>query len=281
MKYLSRFCFFCFIMVNLSACHTTGHVKKTTRQINKAIAAKDSSAFVITKQSNADSVIMVNKSLDNLHQHFIDFKTFYARIKVQYEDNSKGKQPDIIAIVRIVKDSAIWISLSASILNFEVYRMLITKDSVILMNIHDKEVQYRSLDYLQDITEIPFDYSTLQNLLIGNPIFFENKIVSYKKTEAHILILTVGGYFKHLLTLSADNNLLLHSKLDDVDIARNRTADITYDDYENRDGFYFSTYREITVSEKNRLDIRFNFKQYEFNKDLSVSFKVPKNYTRK
>ena len=276
MKYFLTIGLIAFFMTVLPGCHTT----RPTRHIKKAIAAKDSSNIVvITKQSEVDSVILENKTLDNMHQHYIDFKTFNARIKVEYED-SKGRQPDIIAIVRILKDSAIWVSLTASLFNIEVYRMLITRDSVILMNTRQREVQYRSLDYLQDLTEIPFDYATLQNLLIGNPIFLNKKVVSYKKTGSHVLILTVGEIFKHLLTLSADNYLLLHSKLDDVDIARNRTADITYGEYESKDGFDFSTYREITVSEKNKLDIRLNFKQYEFNKELSVSFKVPKNYKR-
>ena len=70
-------------------------------------------------------------------------------------------------------------------------------------------------------------------------------------------------------------------RFDDVDVARNRTADITYSDFENKNGIQFSSYREITVSEKNKLDIRLNFKQYEFNKELSVSFNIPKNYKRK
>jgi len=43
----------------------------------------------------------------------------------------------------------------------------------------------------------------------------------------------------------------------------------------------FSTVRHITVSEKNKLDIRLQFKQVEFNKELSVYFSVPKNYLRK
>jgi hypothetical protein len=72
----------------------------------------------------------------------------------------------------------------------------------------------------------------------------------------------------------------MHSKLDDVDVARNRTADITYGDYENNNGVPFSTYREITVSEKNKLDIHLNFKQYEFNKDLPITFTIPSNYKR-
>ena len=252
---------------------------RTTKQINKVIAPKDSTVIIIPNTTIADSLKIIAETIEKLHSHYIDYKTFNAKIKVDYED-SKGKKPDILAVVRIIKDSAIWVSLSASILNVEVYRMLITKDSVILMNTREKEVQYRSLDYLQEVTQIPFDYKTIQDLLVGNPIFFDTTVVSFKKTDDKILMFTTGKFFKHLLTLSTDNTLLLHSKLDDVDVNRNRTADITYEDFENKNGIYFSTNREITVSEKNKLDIRLKYKQYEFNKELSVSLKVPKNYKR-
>ncbi len=256
---------------------------KTTRQINKVIAPKDSTAIVVVAHTptDIDSIVKLKKTVDNLNRNHIDFKTFNAKIKVEYQDN-KGKQPDITAIVRIVKDSAIWISLSATFLNIEVYRVLITKDSVVLLNKQDKEVQYRSLDYLQEVTEIPFDFKTVQDLIVGNPVFMDStQIISYKQTGDQVWLLNTGKFFKHLLTLSANDFLLQHSKLDDIDVARNRTADITYSGYENKTGVNFSTYREITISEKNKLDIQLNFKQYEFNKDLSVSFNVPKNYKRK
>ena len=273
MKYIVTAGFFTILFFSVISC-------KTVKQINKAIAPKDTSGITIIDQTKLDSIVMVKKTIENLHQNYIDFKTFNAKIKVQYQDG-KGKNQDVTAIVRIIKDSTIWISLTASFLNIEAYRVLITRDSVILLNKLDKEVQYRSLDYLQDVTEIPFDYKTLQDLLVGNPVFIDSNIVYYKKTDDQILFSMVGKYFKNLLTLSSDNYTLTHSKLDDVDIARSRTADLTYADYENKSGFYFSTYREITVSEKNRLDIRLNYKQYEFNKDLSVSFNIPKNYTKK
>jgi hypothetical protein len=273
MRYISTVSFLVVLIFATFSC-------KTVKQINKAIAPKDSTTVIIIDQTKKDSLLMIKKTIDNLNQHYIHFKTFNAKIKVEYQD-SKGKQPDVTAIVRILKDSAIWISLTASFLNIEIYRALITKDSVILMNKQDREVQYRSLDYLQEVTEIPFDYYTLQDLLIGNPVFIDSNIVYYKKTDDQILFSMAGKFFKHLLTLSADNYFLTHSKLDDVDISRSRTADLTYADYENKSGFNFSTYREITVSEKNRLDIRLNFKQYEFNKELSVSFNTPKNYSRK
>jgi hypothetical protein len=253
---------------------------KTTRHINKALEAKDTLAITNIHKSAADSVAFINKTINNLKNHYIDFNTFNAKIKVEYED-AKGKQPDVTAIVRIVKDSAIWISLTATILNFEVYRVLIKKDSVFLMDKREKEVALRSIDYLQEVSQIPFDFYTLQNLLVGNPIFMDTTVIAFKNTETRVLITVLGKYFKHLLTLSADKNVLIHSKLDDIDLTRSRTADITYDDFENKNGIIFSTYREITVSEKNKLDIRMNYKQYEFNKNVSVAFSIPKSYKRK
>lgn len=254
---------------------------RTVKQINKVIAPKDTTGVNKADQTKADSLLMISNTITGLNKNYIDFRTFNAKIKVDYQDN-KGKQPDVTAIVRIVKDSAIWVSLTASILNIEIYRVLVKKDSVILLNKQEKVVQYHSLDYLQEVTQIPFDYKTLQDLLVGNPIFLDSSnIVSYKKTENQVLLMSVGLFFKHLLTLSPDDNVLQHSKLDDVDMARNRTADITYSEYENKNGYNFSTNREITVSEKNKLDISLKFKQYEFNKELSVSFNIPKNYIRK
>ena len=74
--------------------------------------------------------------------------------------------------------------------------------------------------------------------------------------------------------------MLEHSKLDDVNATRNRTCDLTYSDYENKDGILFSTGRKITVAEKSKIDIDMNIKQYSFNETLGFPFAIPKNYKR-
>ncbi len=242
------------------------------------MAPRDS--VYIIKNSAKDSLLFANSIKQSLNNNYIDFKTFSAKIKVDIED-AKGKQPDILAVVRIIKDSAIWMSISATFLNIEVFRILITRDSVLLLNKQKKEVQFRSIDYLQDVTEIPFDFSTIQNLLVGNPVFFNESNATFRTLGNFILASTVDKEFKNLLTFSQDKKLLLHSKLDDVNISRNRTADVTYDEYTEINGKPFSTYRQIIASEKNKLDLRMNFKQFEFNKELSVTFSIPQNYKRK
>lgn len=252
---------------------------RTTKQINKVIAPKDSTA-VVNKSAKDSAFIQINKDILDFKKNYIDFNTFSAKIKAEVE-TSKEKLPDLTAVVRIQKDKAIWMSVSATFLSIEVYRVLITPDSVILLNKKDKEVQYRSLDYLQEVTQIPFDFKTLQDMLIGNAVFYNDTIQSSRRVNNFILLSTVGKYFKHLLTLADDTKLLVHSKLDDVDITRNRTADISYGDYEIAGGFLFSTSRRIIISEKNKIDMNLKFRQVEFNKELPMTFNIPKNYTQK
>lgn len=263
---------FIVILAMLTSCNTT-------KKINQAIATKE--IVSVENRNRADSIKMVNETIDQFKSNYIDFKTFNAKIKVESSGN-KGKNPDITAVIRIIKDSAIWMSLSATFINIEVYRVLITKDSVILINKQNKEVQFRSLDYLQEVTEIPFSFKTLQDLIIGNPVFLGDSINSFRKKDDLILFSSIDAYFKNLFTITGDQKLMLHSKMDDVDRARSRTADITYSQYDHSNGsYFFSTDRQIVVSEKNKLEVQLNFKQYEFNKELTVAFPIPKNYIRK
>ena len=149
-----------------------------------------------------------------------------------------------------------------------------------LMNKLEKFVQYRSISYLQDLTDVPIDFFGLQNLIIGNPIFLDSNVVSYKASENELLVLMVGDIFKNLITLENKNFKVVHSKLDDVDVMRNRTCYLTYDEYEKKKEVNFSSKRFITVTEKKKLEIRLNFKQYDFNETLSFPFSIPKNYKR-
>ncbi len=263
----------CCILMTATSC-------KSTKKIQAAISKKDTAAMVIAGTSNEDSLNIIRDAVGGIHRQYQDFKTFSAKIKVEYQD-SKGKQPGITAFVRMIKDSVIWVSGYATVFNIEAFRARITRDSVFVIDKINKELQFRSIDYLQEVTQIPFSFSTLQDLLLGNPIFFTDSVVSYKETEANVLLATVDANFKHLLTLRKPAQTLVHSKLDDLDIARNRTADLTYDEFEENNGRRFPTYREITVSEKNKLDIQLKFKQYEFDKEVQINFNIPKNYKRR
>lgn len=231
--------------------------------------------MVIVETPAVDSAKLKAALIDKVNHKRIDFNTFSAKVKIDY--SSKDQNDGGTAHIRLQKDKVLWISLTG-LLGVEGYRMLVTPDSVTLMNKLDKTVQYRSIEYLQELTDIPFDFATLQDLIVGNPIFMGNDVVSYKETGNELLVLLVGDLYKHLLTIDNNNYTLLHSKLDDVNVIRNRTCDITYSEYETSAGFPFSTNRVISVSEKGKLEVKMNFKQYAFNQPLTFPFSIPKNY---
>jgi hypothetical protein len=251
---------------------------RSTKRIQTAISKKDTAMIVPVGDARADSMRFISEIYQAIEKNRIDFNTFSAKVKVDFT-GSDGKKPDFTANIRIKKDSAIWVSITA-LLGIEAFRLLVTPDSVKLLHKLDKTVQLRSVSYLQELAKIPFTFHELQELLIGNPVFLDSNIVSYRKDEKSISLLSASDLFKHLLTVSNDDYRLLHSKLDDADVLRNRTCNISYGDYVNKNGLLFPTARSITVVEKTKLDIGLQFKQVDFNVDLTFPFNIPRNYKR-
>lgn len=233
-----------------------------------------------TQIDSSSAKIRAMKILDQLGNHKIDFTTFSAKAKVDYEDRN-GKQPDFNAFIRLKKDSVLWVSISATFLGIEAFRLYITPDTLIVLNKLDKTVEYHPFSYIENVAKIPMDFDLLQNILIGNPVYVGDSIVSFRQTENQILIGTVGTFFKNLITLSTQNDHLQRIKLDDLDLSKNRTASLLYDDYQKQGNFDFSTNREINVSEKSKVEVSILFKQYEFNNELSFPFAIPRNYKTK
>ncbi|NII25060.1 DUF4292 domain-containing protein [Pseudoflavitalea sp. X16] len=259
------------IGINVSSC-------RSAKKIQTAITKKDTAVVVPVIDRKADSTQFIQQVYNAVQNNrIINFRTMSAKVKVEYK-GADGKKPDFTANVKLQKDSIIWISIN-SILG-EALRAMVTKDSVKVLYKMDRMAQLRSIEYLQEVTKIPFSFTELQDLLMGNPIYLDSNIVSYKNEEKTVSLISVGTLFKHLLTVSRGDYTPQHSKLDDIDVIRARTCDITYGDYETKNGINFSKYRKIVVSEKSKLEIELQFKQFEFNEQLSFPFNIPKNYKR-
>jgi hypothetical protein len=266
-----RFVALTIFILSLAAC-------RSTRQIGTAIQKKDTIAHVVIDSSKNDTAKFIRNTMSLLNSNRINYKTFNGKINVDYKGGD-GKKYDLNVNIRMYRDSAIWISANA-ILGIEALRVLVTRDSIKLLNKLEKVYTARSIDYIQDVTSLPLNLHTLQELLIGNPVFVDSTVVSVSAKGNTLSVISVSQWFKNLLTLDAANGMLLSSKLDDLDIARSRTADLGYDEYENKKGYLFATKRRISVSEKTRLEIKLDFKQYELNNEVSFPFSIPRNYDR-
>lgn len=249
---------------------------RPTKKIQTAISNKDTSAIVVITDPTIDSAAVKEEILTRVKSNKINFDFFSGKIKVDFTDKT-GKNTNANAFVRIKRDSTIWISLTGP-LGIEGFRLLIKPDTVLIMDKMEKTISYRSVSYLQEKIRLPVDFFTLQDMILGNPVFFPDNIISYRNNGNILLALSTGDYFKHLITIDTTDNRVLHSKLDDVEETRNRTCDITLDDYKNEQGRLFSNSREITVTEKAKIEIKLEYKQVAFDEPQSFPFNIPKNY---
>jgi len=260
------------------ACKTSQKVQA----IQSAIEKKDTAQTVLVKEvPKVDSEAIVKHILGKVMNKKVDFVTFNTRINVDYESAEQSQK--FVAYLGMKKDSIIFIKIVGKFLGISKVAMQIKirPDSVFLVNEIDRWVKKTSIDYLQDTTNIPFDFKTIQDILVGNPVFLDSNIVSYRAGNSQLQVLMIGDIFKHLITLDNNDFRVLHSKLDDVDMMRSRTCDISFGSYDVVDGRSFAKYRLISVSEKSKLDIYLDFKESSFNDPLKYSFNVPKNYKRK
>lgn len=253
---------------------------RSTKKIQQAIIKKDSVAVVVKdiQPTHQDTMKMVDAVLTGVAQKRIEFNTFSAKIRVDYE-NEKGRQPDFIANIRMLKDSLIWVSLSNDI-GIEGIRVLISNDSIKILDKLANTYQVRPLSAIQEVSQIPFEFADLQNLLVGNPIFLnKDSITSYTHTPGGYTLLSIDVLFKNLISIS-NTFVIEKSKLDDNDPALNRTCNLVYTEYENKTGKLFSTMREIVIIQQNKLDVKLKFKDYKFNEELSFPFTIPKKFKR-
>jgi hypothetical protein len=254
----------------LFSCSTS----KKVQVIQDALSKKDTvSNQIISEKTQVDSSLIVKDIFNKIAAAKLTYRTLNAKVKVDYE--TVDKSDAFSANVSIDKGNSIYIIVKGP-LGVIGLKALITKDSVFIYYPLNKKLEKRPLSYLQSIIKIPLAYATLEDLIVGNPVFMEGaNIASYKKDNNKLQISLAGQLFKNLLSLSEDNSKVLHLKLDDVDINKHRTCDITYYNHTPALENQFPLNRDISISSQSMLAIHIEVKEFTFNEPLKYSFTMP------
>ena len=99
-------------------------------------------------------------------------------MKVHYE-GSDGKDYEFNAFIRMRERQHDLDLRQCRRWAIEAFRLLITPDSVKILDKLKKVVRLRSVSYLQDEVHLPVDFQTLQDLLLGNPIFLDTTHIAF------------------------------------------------------------------------------------------------------
>lgn len=260
------------LIVTGSGCHTE---KKITKTVFTIPSEKSSTSNNEARNFSPDFI------LQKLKENTIPFQTFSAHAKLDLT-TPNGTQSGIATYIRMQKDSVIWISIRP-VLGIELVRILITPDSVKMINFFKKTITLRSADSLLQLFHIPFDFSSLQDLIVGNPPVITDSIDQLEANTTHSRISFSCQSPDWLCNYLMDtgNYLLLKNALLQKDTSTGtRSAQESFGDYMLIDQHQFSTKRHLVIQTGSETTADIKFSHVEFDKIIDFPFPEVTNFRR-
>jgi Domain of unknown function (DUF4292) len=188
---------------------------------------------------------------------------------------------------RYRRDSLIWVNIKK--FGFGVGRAKITKDSVFVVNYIQNNYIAENLSYLEKKYSLPADFNTLQNILLGNPIFLTDKTKLKMERDAVTNdIILRGADDKWQTTYRLDpTDYTIKSMLFEQPLV-GRSLKIECENYQilrgyENDSKKFSYLRRLLLdspqSGKVKLELEVN-DNIEINVPKTIKFEIPSHYEK-
>jgi len=161
---------------------------------------------LIVKRAVADSVVkkVDDKALklNAIRAAQTNFITFSGKARTKL--NINGSSNDVTLNVRIQQGQKIWISVTA-IAGIEVARVLITPDSILIINRLQSEYVKKPFSYINKIAGDQANYQSLESLFIGNAVpQMINENADLQSASGNTTLTGSLSDFAYTLTLGTD-----------------------------------------------------------------------------
>lgn len=211
----------------------------------------------------------------------VDFTYLKTKTKIKAELGEKSIS--FTANIRIKKDSIIWISI-VPMMGIEVFRGIITQDSVKYINKLEKKAVLLDYNALSKRLNFDINFNIVQSLLVGNlprAISDNDKI---EKEGSYILIKQNEGKFDIKNYINKKNKKL--EKLIVYSGKEQNKLILKYSDFKKKGIALIPTKSELTIDfivQLKRLQNTVNLEHHKIEfpeKPLNFPFKVPVKYER-
>lgn len=226
-----------------------------------------------------------------LKEHELQYNTLTAKFSAEYEN--KGQKTSFNGQIRIFKDSVIWLSFSPA-LGIEVFRMMLTQDSVKFINRMNSTFFIGDYNYVNRYLNTNIDFDILQSFLTGNDLsFYENgKFRAGLENNLYKLATANRTKLKKFVRNSQENlRVLIQNiwidpesfKITRADVKEIREPNLKlealYSSFEKIGEQLFPKEMSFDISADNNLSVAVSFSKITINASQTFPFKVPQSYT--
>jgi hypothetical protein len=202
------------------------------------------------------------------------FETYTTKAKTNLKLD--GKEYDVMLNIRIRRNDSIWVS--ASTLGFEVGRLLITKDTIQILDRIQARYIKKPFNYINQYTNSVVDYPMIESLLVGNTLQF------WYRKETTITADSTGFLLsgqKKVLSYQAKFNTI--SKIIELilrDAATEQKLQVNYSQFIMNGEKYLPTHLILNSTNSGKTLIAdMMYSLPELNTVLQFPFTVPKRFS--
>ena len=214
--------------------------------------------------------------------------------KANVETRIDGKEESFDIRVNVRKDSAMLITIQY-LLGIQVAKILITKDSVKMVNYIQKNYFKGDFAYINDMLNADLDFNVLQAVLFGNSAeFYEDDELKLKpvtdRENCHYLLSTdrkrrlrrlQSGDNEQkkalqILTLNPDNYKIIKNEFSDP--ATNRSFIANYKNFTKKDSVYAPYHVDIDIVAEKKASVKIDYVRIEKNIPQKLSLNIPSKY---
>ena len=199
-----------------------------------------------------------------------EWTSLNSKIKI----NKEGQKTTINAQIRIKKDSAIWFSVKAP-LGIEVFRTMITPDSIYYMSRMNKTYFIKHISHIKEVVKTDVSFIKIQEILFASP----NITTLNSEKENYEILKDIFRIRKIDLQETEDRKAsIIYSDYKDFSELVNAELDINGDPIESPGRLYFPKKIYIDIKSEEIFTAEINYTKIEFNKESTISFIIPKSY---
>lgn len=251
-----------------------------------------------TQTNTSEPPIVINIPENNLTDSIIkkmsvnqfNFDWFSAKFTADYEIDNNNTS--FSGQIRIRKDSLIWISISK--FSIEGARILITPDSVFVINRLDNTYFKNDLNYINRFINNAIDFDMLQAFIIGNDFkYYENNKFKSSFDGINFHLTTVNRhklkkYIKNendrlkilVQNISIDPSSFKINILTVKEVKENNKLKISYTNFESINNQLFPKTLQISILSDKEIKINVEYSKVYIDESLSFPFKIPESYER-
>ena len=228
--------------------------------------------------------------IKEVENNAFDFDSFQAKMSMKVETSDKSFS--VKGQLRMQKDSIIWTSISMP-LGMEVLRMMVTPDSVFMLNRNDKTYLCENISVFNDFSPMITTIDFIQAVLVGNDINLresDNYKVTIDNGQYNLLI--SNELKKSIMHNDDDWKVLLKDIWIDPQLFKitkyyikeytdsKRKIELQYADFEEVNGKYIPTKISIDIHGDIYLKADITYSNIIVGDNIEFIFNVPKKYDR-